>query len=62
MDAERLMDEVNKKAEARKEYQRNKLRANYQYAKAKGFNSGQASVLSFKSKEVIDKLAKELWG
>jgi len=52
--------ELNEKAAHYKEHMASKKKEGYHYARSRGFNSYQATLLASKSKEEIDRLSKEL--
>ena len=56
------MDLASLQAKAKKvrEYHLARLRENYGYARLLGFDSGEAQILSHKSKHIIEELARQL--
>ena len=53
------LEELRKKAQAKKGYLQKKHKEGYAYARSKGFSSYEASVLQAKSKEFVDKLVAD---
>lgn len=51
--------ELKEKAEGRREANYAKAKENYHYARGLGFNSVESTLLQFKSKEEIDRIARE---
>jgi hypothetical protein len=51
--------ELKEKADNIKDANYAKAKENYHYARSLGFNSVESTLLQFKSKEEIDRLAKE---
>jgi hypothetical protein len=51
--------ELQEKAAERKEANYAKAKENYHYARSLGFSAVESSLLQFKNKEEIDRLAKE---
>ncbi len=51
--------ELKRKAEVLRDTQNTKAKENYHYARSLGFSSREAVLLSVKSKEEIDRIAKD---
>lgn len=51
--------ELKKKADEIKQSQNNRARQNYQYARRLGFTSVESMLLQYRSKDYIDKVAKD---
>jgi flagellar motor protein MotB len=51
--------ELKEKADNAKEASQARAKENYHYARSLGFNSVESTLLQFKSKEDIDRIAKE---
>lgn len=51
--------ELKGKAESIKEAQNSRAKENYHYARSLGFTAVESMLLQYKSKEEIDKIAKE---
>jgi len=52
-------EELKEKATSIKEAQKARARENYHYARSLGFSATESMLLQFKSKEEIDRIAKE---
>ena len=51
--------ELKEKADTLGETQNSKAKENYHYARSLGFSARESTLLQFKSKEDIDRIAKE---